>query len=129
MRSAGVAAMAGGPASPGSLEVADRHGMSLEDHRSSPLTPALADWANLILTMSASHLGGVALVGGGERASVITEFAAGLEADAEPAARTQVPDGVPDPFGGDISEYEDTYRALESLVERVLDRLSPVIAP
>jgi len=127
--SAGVAAMAGGDASHGSLRVARRHGLSLEGHRSRPLTPETVEWAHLILTMSASHLGGVVLAGGGERAAVITEFAAGLAPDADPGERSGVPDGVPDPFGGDEEEYEGTYRALQELVERVLDRLAPVIAP
>lgn len=130
VRSAGVAAAPGAQASGGSLSVAARHGLSLERHRSTPLSAEVVEWADLILTMSPSHLGGVAMAGGGDRVVVITEFAAGLEArEADPRQAAQVAGGVPDPFGGDEEEYEATYRALDRLVEEVLDRLEPVVAP
>jgi protein-tyrosine-phosphatase len=129
VRSAGAAAVPGAEASQGSLGAARRHGLDLESHRSQPLTPDLVQWADLILTMSASHLGPVLLAGGGDRAAVITEFAAGREVNPEAAERAGVPDSVPDPFGGDEEEYERTYRSLEDLVERILDRLAPVIVP
>ena len=130
VRSAGVAAAPGGRASEGSLEVARKHGLSLEGHRSSPLSAEMADWADLILTMSPSHLGAVAMAGGGDRVAVITEFAARQEArEADPREAARIAGGVPDPFGGDQEAYEATYRALEELVEKVLDRLEPVVAP
>ncbi len=130
VRSAGVAAAPGGRASEGSLEMARKHGVPLEEHRSVPLSAEMVEWADLILTMSPSHLGGVAMAGGGERVAVITEFAAGQEArEADPREAARIAGGVPDPFGGDQEAYEATYRALEELVEKVLDRLEPVVAP
>lgn len=122
--SAGVAAAAGGPASAGTLEVAARHGLELDGHRSRPLTPYVVEESDLILTMSSAHLDAVRALGGGDRASVITAFAEGREGDPEWRGA-----GVPDPFGGDDAAYEATYRALKVLVRQVLDRLAPVVSP
>lgn len=124
VRSAGVGAAPGARASAEAVRVAERHGLDLSDHRSTPLEGELMDWADLILTMSPSHLAAVTWAGGGEKSAVITAFAAGGEGDPEAVAR-----GVVDPFGGDESVYQDTFRELEGLLERVLDRLGPVLDP
>jgi protein-tyrosine-phosphatase len=122
--SAGVAAVAGGPASEGTQNVGVRHGLELVGHRSRPLTPYAVEEADLILTMSVAHLDAVRSLGGGDRASLITAFAEGREGDPEWRGG-----GVPDPFGGDDAAYETTYRALKTLVRQVLDRLAPVVSP
>jgi protein-tyrosine-phosphatase len=124
VRSAGVSAYPGASATDGALRAAKRHGLDLEDHRSTPLDPSLIEWADLILTMTPTHLAAVTWAGGGDRSALITAFAAGEEGDPETAAR-----GVVDPFGGDDAEYEATFRELEELMERVLDRLGPVLQP
>jgi protein-tyrosine-phosphatase len=36
---------------------------------------------------------------------------------------------VPDPVGGPDEEYEETFRLLQDLIERVLERLEPVLSP
>lgn len=124
VRSAGVGAGEGAPATDEAVRVAARHGLDLSGHRATPLDGELAAWADLILTMSPSHLAPVSWVGAGDRGTVITAFASGGEDDPEEAGR-----GVPDPIGGDEELYEETLRSLESLVERVLDRLQPVLKP
>lgn len=50
--SAGVRAREGDPAAPESVALAARHGLDLTAHRSRPLTDALVEDAELILTMS-----------------------------------------------------------------------------
>lgn len=122
--SAGVAAVAGGPASDGTQEVAARHGLELDGHRSRPLTPYAVEESDLILTMSSAHLDAVRALGGGDWASVITAFAVGREGDPGWTGT-----GVPDPYGGDDAAYEATYQALKVLVRQVLDRLAPLISP
>lgn len=122
VRSAGVAALPGGPASRGSLEAGAEVGLELGPHRSTPLTLPLAEWADLILTMSPSHLVPLEQAGLGDRAAVITAFARGGERGAGEG-------GVPDPVGGDLDRYRETLRELEVLVGRVLDRLEPILAP
>jgi len=122
VRSAGVGAVDGIPASEGALRAAERHGMDLSEHLSRPVTPDLLEWADLVLTMSASHLLRIVALGYGDKAALLTSFAAGDDPDG-------VPDSVQDPFGGSDEEYEETLRLLERLVDRSLRRLEPILAP
>ena len=114
--SAGTAAYPGGSASEGSLRAAARNGLDLSAHRSRPLSPELIAWADVVLTMSASHLA-QAHAAGATHADLLPHFATGDEG------------GVPDPFGGSDEIYEDTYRALHDFVVAALDRLEAVVAP
>ena len=123
VRSAGVSALAGTPASSGSLDVAARHGLDLSAHRSRDLDAALIDWADLILVMSPGHLVRLAQLGGAGKAALLDAFAEGDEGVED------VGGGVPDPFGGDDEAYEETYRTLEQLVGKALRRLEPILAP
>lgn len=121
VRSAGVAAYGGAPASGGALRVADAHGLDLSGHRSRPLTEEEAREADLILTMSPDHLLRVVELGAGEQAALLTSYAGGH------------PDGfrstsVPDPIGGPDEAYEETFLLLQDLIERVLERLQPVLS-
>lgn len=124
VRSAGVNALSGTPASSGSLEAARRHGLDLSTHRSREVDPALIDWADLILVMSPSHLVRLAQLGGAGKAALLDAFAYGDEAGGDAGGA-----GVPDPFGGDDEAYEQTYRILEELVAKALRRLEPILAP
>ncbi len=118
VRSAGTGAVPGAPSSEGAQGAAARHGLDLDAHRSSPLTADELAWADLVLTMSPSHLFRVVELGGGDRAFLLTAFAA-----------ADVPASVPDPFGGSDEEYEAIFILLERLVEGALDRLEPFVAP
>jgi protein-tyrosine phosphatase len=53
--SAGTHAVKGSPASRHAIEVAKRHDINLNFHRSKPITEALARNADLILTMEKNH--------------------------------------------------------------------------
>jgi protein-tyrosine phosphatase len=122
VRSAGTGAVAGSPPSDGARAAGVRHGLDLGAHRASPLTADCLAWADLVLTMSPSHLLRVVELGGGEKASLLTAFAAGDDPDG-------IPDSVADPFGGSDDEYEATFILLERLIERALHRLEPIVAP
>jgi len=119
VRSAGSGAAAGAAASEYAVRVAARHGLDLGAHRSQPLTPALVEWADLILTMGPSHIASVIAMGGAGKVSIVTEF---LEGDAagEPVA---------DPFGGDEDAYRDAFEQLRLAIEAVMERLEPILAP
>ena len=54
--SAGVGAFEGSAVSEGALRAAARNGLDLSDHAASYMTPQLAADADLILTMTVSHL-------------------------------------------------------------------------
>lgn len=120
IRSAGVAAFDGSPASEGTLEVADRHGLALRGHRSTVLTEQVVAEANLILTMSHSHLARVLELGGAERAWLLSDYVFGGEEG--------VGQGIGDPFGGGAEVYEDTYGELEILIGALVKKLEPMVA-
>ena len=122
VRSAGTGAVAGSPASERARAAAERHGLSLDDHRASPLTGGSIAWADLILTMSPGHLLRALELGAGDKAALLTAFAAGDDPEG-------VPDAVADPFGGSDQEYEDTFTLLERLIARALHRLEIIVAP
>lgn len=115
VRSAGVAAFDGSPASGGSVRAAASANLDLTGHSSTLLTQEELSWADLVLTMSASHLDRVVAMGGGDRASMLTGFAMG---DAGAAT------AIADPIGGSDGEYLETFRQLDHLIAQVLQRLS-----
>ncbi|MFP3947489.1 MAG: low molecular weight protein arginine phosphatase [Gemmatimonadota bacterium] len=121
--SAGAAALTGVPASDGAVAAAEREGLDLSDHSSAQLTRERVQAADLVLAMTLGHVRAVEELGGSGKVALLGAFAAGAEAEGESRW------SVPDPFGGGELEYTETFRTLESMVERVLKRLEPVVAP
>lgn len=114
VRSAGTMAFDGSPASAGAHTAVRERGLELDRHAARLLGEDELEWADLVLTMSPSHLAAVeALSRGRCYAEVITEFVG------------DVSGGVADPFGGSDDRYRDTCAQLERLIEAVLDRLEP----
>lgn len=120
VRSAGTAATPGSVATEEASRAMSRRGLDLREHSAALLTPELVDWADLVLTMGHSHLRAVAAMGGDEKAALLDEFASGEAGSGH---------GVPDPYGGNDAEYEETAEALRSLVSGALDRLAPLVEP
>jgi protein-tyrosine-phosphatase len=119
VKSAGVAAHPGAPASEHAQLVAAEHGIDLSQHQSAPLSTELLDWADLILAMSPSHLMAVNELGVGEKSALVTDF---LEDDDLGVA-------IEDPFGSDADSYRETYRQLERAIGALLSRLEPILSP
>ena len=119
--SAGVGALHGSPAADGAVRVAAGHGLDLSGHAATYLTAEVAGSADLILTMSAGHLARAEALGHGERAALITSFAAGADETRG--------EGIPDPIGGSDDEYAQTFEVLDGLIERALKRLAPIVDP
>lgn len=111
--SAGISTWEGASASDGSLLVAMEHGIDLSSHRTTPLSAELTADAQLILTMSDSHLARVKELGGAARSWLLTDYATNGASDQ----------GVHDPFGGDLDTYRATYAELNTLVRAALDRI------
>ena len=119
VRSAGIAAEEGAPASSGALRAGARVGLDLRAHRAKMLDWDLVEWADLILTMSPSHIDVVEDLGGADRAEVITDFAAGRGGiEGRRSA------GVRDPIGESDAAYEETLEQLDGLVKRALERVA-----
>lgn len=123
VRSGGVRAAPGFPASGGSSRVAAEHGLDLSGHASTPVDGELLEWADLVLAMSAGHLAVIQASGAGDRATLLGAMAAGEEGAGTVGVE------VPDPFGQEDAVYRETYRVLEEMVVRVMDRLEPLLAP
>jgi protein-tyrosine-phosphatase len=119
VRSAGVGAFPGAPASEGALRAAEAHGLDLSGHRSTLLTAELAEQADLILAMTPSHLMRIVELGAGDRAALLTSYAGGSDEGTGGS--------ISDPIGGPDEEYLETFRTLDELIGRVLARLEGVL--
>jgi len=103
--SAGLSAGYGSAASPESVDLARLAGADLSEHRSQPLTQDLLDAADRVLCMTAGH-----------RAAILRH---------RPDARDRVTlldpagDDIPDPIGGEMSDYE----ACRDAIDRGLNAL------
>jgi protein-tyrosine-phosphatase len=112
--SAGTGAWEGSPASEGAYLVALEHGLDLSAHRARPLSRALVDEADLVLTMSRQQRDMVRELGGGDKAHVLGEYAGRTGASAE----------VSDPFGADLEAYRIAYQELREMADAVAARLA-----
>jgi len=110
--SAGLAAWAGGPASPHAVETAATLGADLRSHESQPLTESLVRQADVILTMTAGH-----------KAAVLAQFpeAGGRVEMLSPDRRDVI-----DPIGGSLENYRAC--ALQ-IREHLLARLDTLVVP
>jgi len=107
--SAGLAAWAGGPASSGAVEAAAELGGDLRAHESQPLTEALVQQADVILTMTAAH-----------RAAVVAQFpaAGGRVAMLSPDRRDVI-----DPIGGSLEAYRSCAAQIRAHLGARIDTL------
>lgn len=112
--SGGMAADSTSGASEGSLLIAMEHGLDLSRHRSRQVSAAMLADADLILTMSPSHLVAVEGMIGQGRAHLLSTFAT--------SGRSERP--ISDPIGGDITVYRETFEELHDLIDRALDRVA-----
>lgn len=101
--SCGVAAGVGQPASANSVRVLRSVGVSLEDHRSRPVSQELLDDTDVLVAMTASHLR--ALEQRFERLPddifLMREFTDGAAGG-----------DIPDPYGGDVADYQECRDAM-----------------
>ncbi len=112
--SAGISA-GGGPASPQAVAALQEMGIDLSDHLSCPVTEKEIESADLILTMTRSHL-----------QAIISRWP-----DAAGKAFLLNPDGydVNDPFGGPVSIYRDCALRINDYLDHWIDRLSSMPLP
>ena len=108
VRSAGISAGNGYPASSNSVAALKKVGINLNDHSSTQASEALLDSADFIFGMTSSHLDSVNYylnTDAKNKLFLMREFVAEAE-DIE----------IPDPFGGNFTEYEN---ARDSMVEAI----------
>jgi protein-tyrosine phosphatase len=111
--SAGVSAVPGVSVSRNSDRVAARNGIDISAKRSIPLSAELARRADLLIAMESSHvraLEGILRGRGTEKIVLLRDL---LPLD-DPTSGTD----IPDPFGGSLEEYEQTFRQIWSALSR-----------
>ena len=113
--SAGVIALPDQPASPQAAAVMAARGLSLADHRSRRLSPAMIEAADLLLCMTEEHTHGILMMDAAAAGRVFTlgEFVFGRDSDER----------IPDPFGQATTVYEKTADRLAILMEALVDKL------
>lgn len=108
MKSAGVGAIDGCPASDGAMMVLKSLGIDLSEHRSQKLTASLLAWADLIVAMTQGHK------------DIISRKFPDFNGEIVMLKNYDRKNGdVFDPIGGDFS----TYKACFSDMKQALDKL------
>ncbi|HCW78573.1 MAG TPA: low molecular weight protein arginine phosphatase [Gemmatimonadetes bacterium] len=120
--SAGVSAWEGSPPSGGAVRAAAANGLDLSGHSSTYLSQELVEKADLILTMSASHVVRAQELGAGEKVALLPAFT-DAQVDMDRVG------GIPDPIGGSDEEYAGTFEVLYGLIELALMRIQSLRKP
>jgi len=107
VRSAGVAALDGGPASPEAIAVLARREIDLAPHRCRLLTAEMARTATLIVVMTEAHRQMVcrAFPEAADRVRVLTSFGS-----------TGAAQDIPDPIGLSVSVYQRVCEQIDSAI-------------
>ncbi|HSL93849.1 MAG TPA: ribose 5-phosphate isomerase B [Bacillota bacterium] len=110
VRSAGVAAMEGDPASANAVRVMQSKGIDLSGHTATQIDGNLMDWADLVLTMTRQHA-----------ALLVTHFPehSGKIHTLRSFAADDNGEDIADPFGGDVTAYERAAADIEGSIMKI----------
>lgn len=113
VRSAGIYAMDGGEMSRNGQIVLENENIPFT-HESSAMKEALIDWADLVLTMTASH-----------KQAIIYSFPQAISKVYmyKEFVTPQNAQDVSDPYGGDLRTYEYTFQELHTLTDGLVKKL------
>ncbi|RIW36140.1 low molecular weight protein arginine phosphatase [Bacillus salacetis] len=114
VKSAGVFAADGQKASFQTQEVLKENDI-IHEHTSSSLTPGDIQWADYIFTMTEGHKQSIASMQpqAADKTFTLKEFVTEEEFGRD----------VSDPFGGSVEVYRATYRELDGLIDRMIEKL------
>lgn len=113
IESAGLLAADGEPATKEAVAALAELDISLEEHKSQPITEELINKSDLIITMTDAHkmlLENIA----GEKTRTICELA---EIDGE----------ISDPYGGDLDKYKETANKLYIALSHIEDNIFQIL--
>ena len=107
--SAGIAAGPGSPAAMQSMTVMEQQGLDISEHQSRPVTARLANFADLVLTMTNGH-----------RNAIVSQWPT-----LESRVRTIRHDGgdISDPIGSPIPVYQDCAEQIEGCLRQWVDKI------
>lgn len=109
IESAGLFAHDGEPASNEAIIAMKKYGIDLLGHHAQGINTELIEKSDLILTMTAAHKMVLEPSAAG-KVFTLCEYA-GIDSD------------IDDPYGGDVSEYEECAEKLNSALEKVAEKL------
>jgi len=117
--SAGTGALNGLPATPFAIAAARLWNVDISGHRSRELNDDLIKSADLILAMTPEHVEFIRRrdVGGMQKTYLIKAF---------PAPYSSTQEGVSDPIGGTLDDYNQTYLELDEVLRRIVARISEI---
>ena len=107
VRSAGVWAANGRPASPYAIQVMAERGIDISGHRAHSLTQADVEEADLILAMASEHVEAIE--------TLLPQYKSKIHLLSEMVGGR---DDIADPMGGPLHEYLQCADGLEDLIER-----------
>lgn len=108
VRSAGVSAMPGGPATPEAVTAVRRYGGELSSHRSTPVSRQLLAEADIIFAMTQAH----------------ADAARAIDPTADIRLLDPTGHDIADPIGAPQPAYDETAQTLERLIRARLDELN-----
>jgi ribose 5-phosphate isomerase B len=114
VRSAGVAALEGDPASPNAVRVMQSKQIDLSTHASRRVDGDLIEWADLVLTMTRQHAALLMAHFPGHSAKIHT-----LRGFANAGSNDD--EDIEDPFGGDVAAYERAAAEIEESILRICE--------
>lgn len=109
IESAGMFAAGGEKASDNAVRALKKYDIDLSSHRAQPVSEELLEKCDLILTMTEAHKMLLSRFAP-DKVYTLMEYS-GSEGD------------IPDPYGGDLDEYEETAQALYDALVDVAERL------
>ncbi|HHW07094.1 MAG TPA: low molecular weight protein arginine phosphatase [Clostridia bacterium] len=104
IKTAGVFAFPGSPASDQAVAVMEEMGLDLRDHAATQVTGELIDWADWIITMTEAH-----------KEQLLAAF-------PQAGDKQVISFNIPDPFGGTLADYRRTAEALQEALTGILSR-------
>ncbi len=119
-KSAGTFAAEDMPATKEAIEVMQSKGLDIKKHKSVQFDQALADWADLILTMEAKHIEHIEAMAPSAEEKSHTLLGYSHEVDGYPG------DGrfdIFDPYGEPYEEYVVCASIIEQGLKRIINRL------
>ena len=118
VKSAGVRAVFGKPASDIAMQVSGNHGINLGEHRSQPVSQELMDWADWVIVMTPGQQEMLKKQYPQKVESIIL-----LKGLGRPDPRPEDLE-VRDPFGSDYWGYERSFLEIAAEIERILPYLN-----
>ncbi|QQK77992.1 low molecular weight protein arginine phosphatase [Salicibibacter cibarius] len=108
VKSAGMQALAGGPAAPHARIVVREHGATLDEHHAERLTGALLAWADRVWTMTQA-----------QALQIKQQYPAHENKITTLASAGGSHEDIADPVGGDLDEYRRTAGQINQMLERI----------